>query len=590
MSIQGSLEDVGVAEVLQFVHLGSSTGTLVLTRADERVEIGFHEGGIINAWDSRSLRLGELLVARGLVSREVVECALAMQATKPDPAPSIGDILISEGFVEPQDLRATVVEQIRQAVTRAIEWTHGSFVFVKGAPRRRDQFDPDAVLAYKLNTQALLLDIARALDHARGGLDADPAEWLPAGVADEQGEATAAAARRAILAAAPAVLGVHTAGDPAELELPTPNAVPPPPALPWPGPSAVVAPSGNGASHGEAGRPSGVDAFESSGSAEALGPGEGLRFDGEVDSPPLVRVISDDPNFGESFLGGLECETEILPYREVAQLSKRPASVIVVDMRPDRPLGDLAAVTAAASGVEPVVVLPDVTQAASVYALGARAVIPDQPNALSGYITAMLAAERSAAAGGRKDEPPESHGFARLREIFAGLRDSAPSATRILSLMRVVSDFAQRAAVFVLTGDTARVIGAFGRTAKGAPLADVLRKMGAVTLDGALREAAERKTVITKSYDPALLPKALASALGPPANGSFQIVPVVGGDKVILLVYLDNEERMRAVDGLAVIELAGAHIGLMFENDLLKRRYGVVGRERREAKLSSGSA
>jgi hypothetical protein len=263
--------------------------------------------------------------------------------------------------------------------------------------------------------------------------------------------------------------------------------------------------------------------------------------------------------------------------------------VIVVDMRPNRPLGDLAAVTAAAAGVEPVVVLPDVTHAASVYSLGARAVIPDQPHALAAYISAMLTAERSTA-GGRKDEPPESHGFARLREIFAGLRDSAPSATRILSLMRVVSDFAQRAAVFVLTGDTVRVIGAFGRTAKGAPLADVLRKMGAVTLDGALREAAERKTVITKSYDAALLPKALASALGPPANGSFQIVPVVGGDKVILLVYLDNEERMRPVDGLAVIELAGAHIGLMFENDLLKRRYGVVGRERREPKLSTGSA
>jgi hypothetical protein len=177
VSIQGSLEDVAVAEVLQFVHLGSSTGTLVLTRDDERLEIGFHDGGIINAWDSQSRRLGELLVARRLVSEEVVECALAIQATKRDPVPSIGEVLVQEGFLDPEELRITVVEQIRQSISRAIEWTSGSFVFVKGPPRRRDQFDPDGVLAYKLNTQALLLDIARTLDHARSGLTTPPELW-----------------------------------------------------------------------------------------------------------------------------------------------------------------------------------------------------------------------------------------------------------------------------------------------------------------------------------------------------------------------------------------------------------------------------
>jgi hypothetical protein len=314
---------------------------------------------------------------------------------------------------------------------------------------------------------------------------------------------------------------------------------------------------------------------------------ESLRTGVETASLPLVRVVSDASRFAGEFLQGLDCEVELLSFRESRLSSLPPAHILVVDMRPARPLSDLAELVASAAGAEPIVLLPDVSLAASAYALGARAVIPDQPEALAGYVGAMLATERAASSGPK--EPAESHGFYRLREIFADLRDSAPSATRILGLLRVASDFAQRAALFVVLGDDVRVIGAFGRSATGKPLADVLRKVGAFTLGGALREAVESRAVVTRTYEEKLLPRALADALGPPANQSFLVIPVAGGEKVILLVYLDNEDRMRPIEGLDVIELAGAHIGLMFENELLKRRVGVSARERREPKLSSGS-
>ncbi|HVS66067.1 MAG TPA: DUF4388 domain-containing protein [Thermoanaerobaculia bacterium] len=602
MSIQGSLEDVGVAEVLQFVHLGSSTGTLVLSRGDQRVEIGFHEGGIINAWDSQSLRLGELLISRGLVSREVVDCALALQATKPEPPPSIGEILIDEGLVELEEVRTAVVEQVRQAVSRAIEWSDGSFHFVKGPPRRRDQFDPDAVLGYKLNTQSLLLEIARTLDHARIGLSTSPSDAPREGLELVEHEPTAngGADPAARQAARPDAGASRLVADAVNATLETPSArvlakylggvkpLPDAPSLtpealephrrafaptPSPTPKPAERPSET---------PPRADRLVTPISATEAQAG----VSGRTGQRPLVRVISDAPDFASELLAGVECEIEVLAFRDDWRSPQRKPLVLVVDMRPDRPLKDLAGITSASTGVEPVVLLPDVNLSASAYALGARAVIPDQPRALAGYVVAMLGAHRAAHSADPGVTSLEANGFARLREILADLRESSPSATRILGLMRVISDYAQRAAVFAVVGDQVRVIGAFGRNAARQPLADVLRRIGAFALSGALREAVERRLTVARRYDEEQLPRGLADALGPPANGLFQIAPISGGDKVILLVYLDNGERMQAIQGLDVIELAGAHIGLMFENDLLKSRFGAGGRERREASIS----
>ena len=47
MAISGSLKDVSVADVMQFIHLGRRTGTLLLTRGSQRAMIGFHGGRLV---------------------------------------------------------------------------------------------------------------------------------------------------------------------------------------------------------------------------------------------------------------------------------------------------------------------------------------------------------------------------------------------------------------------------------------------------------------------------------------------------------------------------------------------------------------
>ena len=49
MSISGNLADVSVADVMQFIHLGGRTGTLVIKSEAGQAEIGFHRGQIVSA-------------------------------------------------------------------------------------------------------------------------------------------------------------------------------------------------------------------------------------------------------------------------------------------------------------------------------------------------------------------------------------------------------------------------------------------------------------------------------------------------------------------------------------------------------------
>jgi len=65
MSLSGNLEDVSVADALQFIHLGGRTGTLSLVNGEINAGIGFHQGRIVNAWGPGTKKLGELLVEIG---------------------------------------------------------------------------------------------------------------------------------------------------------------------------------------------------------------------------------------------------------------------------------------------------------------------------------------------------------------------------------------------------------------------------------------------------------------------------------------------------------------------------------------------
>ena len=60
--------------------------------------------------------------------------------------------------------------------------------------------------------------------------------------------------------------------------------------------------------------------------------------------------------------------------------------------------------------------------------------------------------------------------------------------------------------------------------------------------------------------------------LGKPRTGQCAVFPVMGGQRVIALVYADNGNSNRAIEELEMLELAASQAGLAFENELLRRQ------------------
>jgi hypothetical protein len=143
MSISGSLEDVAVGDVLQFIHLGKRTGTLELERDGEHARFGFKEGALIAARAPGAPRLGELLVERGLIDAETLAAAMARQAAA-TPRWSLGRMLVEEGRLRREELEGIIRLQLEGAVEQVFRWERGSFDFALDEIRPIDEIGTEA--------------------------------------------------------------------------------------------------------------------------------------------------------------------------------------------------------------------------------------------------------------------------------------------------------------------------------------------------------------------------------------------------------------------------------------------------------------
>ncbi len=185
MSLSGNLEDVSVADALQFIHLGGRTGTLTLSRGEVSAEIGFHQGRIVNAWGPDSKRLGDLLVDNGSISQDTLDQALRDQERE-TPRRSLGQILVTIGALSAEAMYTAVQQQIERTVYDLVTWTSGTFHFALDDLKPIDDisvFPGDIVGHLRLDTQAVLLDALRIFDEKnRGG---EPNGKAPAVAAEE---------------------------------------------------------------------------------------------------------------------------------------------------------------------------------------------------------------------------------------------------------------------------------------------------------------------------------------------------------------------------------------------------------------------
>src|SRR5260370_27546814 len=147
MAISGSLKDVSVADVMQFIHLVRRTGTLLLTRGAQRAMIGFHRGRLVSAQAPRTPKLGDLLISSGLLDRANLDLAVQTQALERERR-SLGQVLVTSGAIDAEGLRPVIAQQIEPAGAEGVVGGAGALGVAIGdlRPLRRSAAAPRDVL------------------------------------------------------------------------------------------------------------------------------------------------------------------------------------------------------------------------------------------------------------------------------------------------------------------------------------------------------------------------------------------------------------------------------------------------------------
>lgn len=142
----GSLEDFGINDLFTLISLQKKTGCLELSDGEETVEIFFSQGKMKHAdWPDRpeQKKLGQLLVKEGKLSREHAEAAYERRKYGNR---RIGSILISMGFLKPDDLTGPLTLQMMECLRMTLEMKTGTFRF-----REISEFQPPFFQPVDLN-------------------------------------------------------------------------------------------------------------------------------------------------------------------------------------------------------------------------------------------------------------------------------------------------------------------------------------------------------------------------------------------------------------------------------------------------------
>jgi tetratricopeptide (TPR) repeat protein len=157
MAIKGNLKEASLPDVLQLLSMGQKTGCLSLSDRSNFGYIFFDRGRITYASIvNRRDRLGDLLVKNGLIKPDELFGAIDEQGR--DPSSRLGEILIRRGAITREQLEQYIRIQIEEAVYYLFTWTQGSFYF------EAEQRPEEGAMLVSINPENLLLEGARRID------------------------------------------------------------------------------------------------------------------------------------------------------------------------------------------------------------------------------------------------------------------------------------------------------------------------------------------------------------------------------------------------------------------------------------------
>ncbi len=130
MGITGNLRTMQLGELLQWLSLGSKTGTLLIDGHGVEKRIYFHDGRIASTSSSNEREyLGHFLVSHGFITEEELKMAMEVQE---ESQILLGKILVMINAIAEADLLRLMRKKAEESIYDVFLWTEGDFEFIDG--------------------------------------------------------------------------------------------------------------------------------------------------------------------------------------------------------------------------------------------------------------------------------------------------------------------------------------------------------------------------------------------------------------------------------------------------------------------------
>lgn len=163
MGFKGSLQSINLADILQNLSMNRQSGTLKVTDGERTKCVYFHRGEVkyLSHGRRKNVLFGEMLLGRGVATREQVDVALAEQRSH---GKLLGDVFVEMGVCTREEVDDLIRFQIEEEIYDLFTWDRGEFEFDEG-PAHEDMFDPQQqATELSFNTSHLIMEAARRID------------------------------------------------------------------------------------------------------------------------------------------------------------------------------------------------------------------------------------------------------------------------------------------------------------------------------------------------------------------------------------------------------------------------------------------
>jgi hypothetical protein len=177
MSLVGSLEDLGLEDILQIVSLARKSGLLMLRTDSGEGRIAFANGLVRSAAAKGGAEdLRSLLVDGGHVRQEQYEAAVEASGSQ---GIDIDQALAESGDLPIEKLMEIRRDHVERAVMQMFKWRSGEFSF--DVSDEVEPLDRDFLLSTGLNTQFLAMEAIRLADEDKRAAAEAPQEDTASG-------------------------------------------------------------------------------------------------------------------------------------------------------------------------------------------------------------------------------------------------------------------------------------------------------------------------------------------------------------------------------------------------------------------------